>query len=116
MLTDVNLRIAKGSLTVIVGAVGSGKSSLLMGLLGEIKRVRGSVRISGSVGYCQQQTWMQSASLRDNILFGRPYDEARYAETIRVCALSRDLEVQCRAHFRYFHQYVMNLGQMLEFL
>jgi ABC-type multidrug transport system fused ATPase/permease subunit len=95
VLTDVNLCVAKGSLTVIVGAVGSGKSSLLMGLLGEIKRVRGSVKISGSVGFCAQQSWMQSASLRDNILFGRPYDAERYAETIRVCALSRDLEVRC---------------------
>jgi ATP-binding cassette subfamily C (CFTR/MRP) protein 1 len=93
VLSHVNLQIVKGSLTVIVGGVGSGKSSLLMGLLGEIRRTSGSVKIRGSVSYCQQQTWMQSASLRDNILFGAEYDPVKYKRTIEVCALSRDLEV-----------------------
>ena len=92
-LRDVQLCIPHGSLTVIVGAVGSGKSSLLSGILGEMKRRAGRVCISGSVGYCAQSAWIQNASLKDNVLFGLPYDERRYNEVIRVCELSRDLEV-----------------------
>ena len=85
--------IPKGSLTAIVGAVGSGKSSLLSGIIGEMKRTQGTVTISGSIAYCAQNAWIQNMTLRDNILFGLPYDENRYNETLRVCALESDLKV-----------------------
>jgi ABC-type multidrug transport system fused ATPase/permease subunit len=55
VLQNINVRIPKGHLTLIIGAVGSGKSSFLAGLLGEIKRTKGSVRLCGSLGYCHQQ-------------------------------------------------------------
>lgn len=58
-----------------------------------MKRVHGTVSISGSVGYCAQQAWIQNATVRDNILFGREFDQRRYDDTIRVCALTRDLKV-----------------------
>jgi ATP-binding cassette subfamily C (CFTR/MRP) protein 1 len=93
VLSDVNLRVPRGSLTIIVGAVGSGKSTLLSGILGEAQRVTGTVMLSGRVGYAPQIPWIQNASLRDNILFGKPYDAERYKKVIHVCALSRDLEV-----------------------
>jgi hypothetical protein len=51
---------------------------VLAGLLGEIRRTDGTVTLCGSVGYCSQQAWIQNASLRDNILFGLPFDAARY--------------------------------------
>jgi ABC-type multidrug transport system fused ATPase/permease subunit len=93
VLTNVSLQIPIGSLTVIVGAVGAGKSSLLQGLIGEIKRTAGSVRVHGTVAYCAQQAWIQSASLRDNILFGSPFDQAKFDSVVEACALTRDLEV-----------------------
>lgn len=92
-LDDVSFRIPKGSLTVIVGAVGSGKSSLLNGILGEMRRVGGRVQIASTVGYCPQQAWIQNATLKDNILFGREFDEQRYADAIKYCALEADIKI-----------------------
>ncbi len=67
VLSNITLHIPRGALTMIVGAVGSGKSSLLAGLLGEIKRTAGTVTIRGRVGYAAQIPWIQNASLRDNM-------------------------------------------------
>ena len=92
-LRDVNIRIPHGSLTVIVGNVGAGKTSLLSGILGEMKRRRGHVYLSGSVGYCAQSAWIQNASVKDNILFGLPLDQRRYDEVVRVCELTNDLAI-----------------------
>ena len=82
-LRDVNVEVPHGSLTVIVGAVGSGKSSLLSGILGEMKRRSGRVALCGSLGYCHQSAWIQNATLRDNVLFGLAYDEQRYNQVIK---------------------------------
>ena len=82
-LRDVNLLVPHGSLTVIVGTVGAGKSSLLSGILGEMKRRSGRVSLSGTVGYCHQSAWIQNATLRDNVLFGLPYDEQRYNQVLK---------------------------------
>ncbi len=96
-LRNISLAIPKGSLTVIVGAVGSGKSSLLCGLLGEMKRQKGSIVLSGSIGYCPQHAWIQNASVKENVLFGRTYDKQRYEQAIKVAALTKDLEVSTNA-------------------
>lgn len=56
-----------------------------------MKRLTGSVGLSGVVGYCPQQAWIQNATLRENVLFGQPFDQQRYDEAIRVAALERDL-------------------------
>lgn len=58
-LKDISLTIPRGRLTAIVGPVGSGKSSLLQGLIGEMRREKGTVKFGGSVGYCQQSAWIQ---------------------------------------------------------
>eukprot|EP00455_Lapot_gusevi_P037310 TRINITY_DN416_c0_g1_i6.p1 TRINITY_DN416_c0_g1~~TRINITY_DN416_c0_g1_i6.p1 ORF type:complete len:1330 (+),score=511.36 TRINITY_DN416_c0_g1_i6:191-4180(+) len=92
-LEDINLVIPRGKLVAIVGAVGSGKSSLLCGLLGEMTRTSGRVTISGSLGYCSQQPWIQNATLRDNVLFGLPFDQQKYDAAIKTSALKRDLKV-----------------------
>lgn len=93
VLTNVNLAVPTGSLVAIIGQVGSGKSSLLAGLLGELKRTAGTVKLRGRVAYCPQQAWIQNASVRDNILFGLPFDADKYAASICQCTLTRDLEV-----------------------
>jgi ATP-binding cassette subfamily C (CFTR/MRP) protein 1 len=92
-LSNINISIPHGSLTAVIGAVGSGKSTLLAAMLGEVRRLEGNVTLCGRVGYCPQQAWIQNTTLRNNILFGLPFDEQRYAHAIKVSALSRDLAV-----------------------
>ncbi|CCO28288.1 Oligomycin resistance ATP-dependent permease YOR1 [Rhizoctonia solani AG-1 IB] len=92
-LKDINISLPRGQLCAIVGPVGSGKSSLLQGLIGEMRREKGDVKFGGSVGYCPQTAWIQSATVRDNITFGREFDEARYWEAVRVACLQSDLDM-----------------------
>ncbi|KAI9596789.1 P-loop containing nucleoside triphosphate hydrolase protein [Syncephalis fuscata] len=92
-IRHVNVDIPHGSLVAIVGSVGSGKSSLLNALVGEMKRVEGEVIFGGSVGYCPQTAWIQNATVRDNITFGLEFDETRYNTILSDCALTRDLEI-----------------------
>ncbi|ORZ34461.1 P-loop containing nucleoside triphosphate hydrolase protein [Catenaria anguillulae PL171] len=91
-IADLNLTIRKGELVAVVGKVGSGKSSLLSALVGEMERVSGSVVLDGGVAYCPQVPWIQCTTLKENVLFGRPLDEQRYNEAIYLSALQRDIE------------------------
>uniref|UniRef100_A0A669PUM0 ATP binding cassette subfamily C member 2 n=1 Tax=Phasianus colchicus TaxID=9054 RepID=A0A669PUM0_PHACC len=90
---SVNLDIKPGSLVAVVGAVGSGKSSLISAMLGEMENIKGHINIQGSLAYVPQQAWIQNATLKDNILFGSELDEARYQKVIKACALLPDLEL-----------------------
>lgn len=92
-LKDINLSIPKGSLTAIVGEIGSGKSSLLQGLMGEMRRTEGKVTFSGSTALCAQTPWIQNATVRENIVFGQPWDEERYWNAVRDSCLEPDLEL-----------------------
>ncbi|CAL1531982.1 unnamed protein product [Lymnaea stagnalis] len=93
ILSDVTLDIPEKSLTMIVGKVGCGKSSLLSGILGEMKLLNGSVNLKGSVAYVAQQAWIQNCSVKENILFGSPLDAKRYSDILKACALERDLSI-----------------------
>ncbi|XP_027165594.1 ABC transporter C family member 4-like [Coffea eugenioides] len=93
VLKDVNFQIKKGELAAIVGTVGSGKSSLLAAVLGELKKISGKVRVCGSTAYVAQSSWIQNATIQDNILFGSPLNTKRYKEVIRACSLEKDLEI-----------------------
>ena len=77
----------------VTGPVGSGKSSLLQGLIGEMRRTAGTVRFHGSVAYCPQSAWIQNATVRENITFGRPFDEERYWKAVRDACLEADFEL-----------------------
>ncbi|KZT33501.1 multidrug resistance-associated ABC transporter [Sistotremastrum suecicum HHB10207 ss-3] len=90
-LTDLNFRVPKGAFVAIVGRVGSGKSSLLQSLIGEMRRSKGSVVFGGSVAYVPQTAWIMNATLRDNILFGQDDDEDRFNEIVRACSLEQDI-------------------------
>uniref|UniRef100_A0A8C9U3C7 Multidrug resistance-associated protein 1 n=1 Tax=Scleropages formosus TaxID=113540 RepID=A0A8C9U3C7_SCLFO len=92
-LKRINIRIPDGMLVAVVGHVGSGKSSLLSALLGEMQKQEGSVSIKGSVAYMPQQAWIQNKTLQDNILFGRELKESWYREVVEACALLPDLEM-----------------------
>ncbi|XP_059180053.1 ATP-binding cassette sub-family C member 3 isoform X2 [Centropristis striata] len=93
VLHNINVMVPQGSLLAVVGHVGCGKSSLISALLGEVEKLEGEVSIRGSVAYVPQQAWIQNATLRDNILFGKPYNEQKYRCVLEACALTPDLEV-----------------------
>ncbi|CAK5032209.1 unnamed protein product [Aphanomyces euteiches] len=91
--TDVNLTIHRGDLVVIHGKVGSGKSSLCMAICGEMKQTQGTSGVYGSIAYCSQEPWIQQMSVRDNILFGKPFDSAKYTRVVDACGLLPDFEL-----------------------
>ena len=91
VLHDVSLSIPPG-LTVILGEVASGKTALLQAMLGEMDTQSGQVkRPKGVLGYCEQSPWLQSMSIKDNILFSSPLEEDRYRQVLEACALSIDI-------------------------
>ncbi|XP_039950445.1 multidrug resistance-associated protein 1 isoform X2 [Bactrocera tryoni] len=92
-LKNIDLTVKKGTLCAIVGTVGSGKSSLIHALLGEMDKLSGRVNTVGSIAYVPQQAWIQNATLRDNILFGLQYDRKRYNRVIDACALRADIDM-----------------------
>ncbi|XP_076438711.1 multidrug resistance-associated protein 1-like [Babylonia areolata] len=92
-LTDINLQVGQGKLVAVVGPVGCGKSSLISAILGEMEKVKGTVTLRGSVAYVPQQAWIQNATVRDNILLGRPWARARYNTILSTCQLERDLTI-----------------------
>uniref|UniRef100_A0A672SK93 Multidrug resistance-associated protein 1 n=1 Tax=Sinocyclocheilus grahami TaxID=75366 RepID=A0A672SK93_SINGR len=92
-LFRINVHIPEGAFVAVVGHVGSGKSSLLSALLGEMQKQEGSVSIKGSVAYVPQQAWIQNATLKDNILFGRDGKDSWYQKVVEACALLPDLEI-----------------------
>ncbi|CAO3665762.1 unnamed protein product [Umbelopsis ramanniana] len=108
-LLDLDVTFPLGELSIICGSTGSGKTSLLLALLGEMDVESGEVYLPkktvnvdnanhndisySGVAYVAQTAWLQHKSLRDNILFGLPYDEERYNKVINACALKRDLEI-----------------------
>ncbi|XP_035694505.1 ATP-binding cassette sub-family C member 9-like [Branchiostoma floridae] len=95
-LHDINLKVLKEKLTVVVGQVGSGKSSLCSAILGEMRTLSGQVlwhKSQNSVAYGAQKPWLLNATLRDNITFGQPFDNARYQKVISACCLQPDIDI-----------------------
>ncbi|KAG0012452.1 Multidrug resistance-associated protein 1, partial [Entomortierella chlamydospora] len=90
-LQFINLAVGRGSLTAVVGRVGQGKSSLLSAMISDMYKIQGKVQISGTVAYVPQQAWIINKTLRDNIVFGKEYDEARYKRVVFACGLEPDL-------------------------
>lgn len=90
-LKDINLEAKCRQKIAVCGPVGAGKSSLLCATLGEITKTTGTVKICGSTAYVSQTSWIQSGTIRDNILYGKRMDEARYKKAIKACALDKDI-------------------------
>ncbi|GFN81887.1 ABC transporter c family protein [Plakobranchus ocellatus] len=90
-LENITIRMKPGELVAIIGPVGSGKSSLLLSILGELPLLSGTVKAYGKIAYVAQHPWVFSASVRQNIVFGAKFDKTRYEKIIKICALSRDL-------------------------
>ncbi|KAK7380437.1 hypothetical protein VNO78_32948 [Psophocarpus tetragonolobus] len=92
-LRNINLEIRYGQKLAICGEVGSGKSTLLATILGEVPMTKGSVEVSGKFAYVSQTAWIQTGTIRENILFGSDLDDYRYQETLRRSSLLKDLEL-----------------------
>ncbi|XP_068448510.1 ATP-binding cassette sub-family C member 5 isoform X2 [Clinocottus analis] len=90
-LHRIDQHIKKGSLVGICGGVGSGKTSLLSALLGQMTLLEGNVAVSGGFAYVAQQAWILNDSLKENILFGNEYDQDKYNAVLEACCLVPDL-------------------------
>ncbi|KAL7089478.1 hypothetical protein ACP275_13G188700 [Erythranthe tilingii] len=92
-LSNINLDIPIGSLVAVVGSTGEGKTSLVSAMLGELPAVAdATVVIRGDVAYVPQVSWIFNATVRDNILFGSPFEPAKYEKSIDVTSLQHDLD------------------------
>ena len=92
VLQDINFTVENGNLTVITGPVGSGKSTLLSAIAGEIPDQNWAITYNGTVVYVPQIPWIFSGTIRENVLFGEQYEEAKYNRVIEACALTQDVE------------------------
>ena len=103
VLRDITCRIKPGSLTCVIGEVGCGKSSFLSAMLGEMEALdeskvyiprgeQGSEAVNFAA-FCSQSPWVVNATLRDNIVFGRAFDQMRYDKVLDACALRADIAI-----------------------
>ncbi|KAJ7589468.1 multidrug resistance-associated ABC transporter [Mycena floridula] len=92
-LTSLNFKVPRGSFIGIVGRIGSGCSSILQAIIGEMRKTKGEVQLGGSIGYVPQTAWIRNATLRDNILFGSELSENKLRKVIKACSLEHDLDV-----------------------
>ncbi|KAF1747020.1 hypothetical protein GCK72_023478 [Caenorhabditis remanei] len=92
-LMNINFSVKRGQLVTIVGRVGAGKTSMLQALMGEMEKLSGSIALHGRLCYVPQQPWMQNNTLRQNITFGKQFDEYFYTRVLDACALYRDLQI-----------------------
>ncbi|KAH8832602.1 P-loop containing nucleoside triphosphate hydrolase protein [Flagelloscypha sp. PMI_526] len=92
-LEDINLHVRKGELVGLMGRVGDGKTSLLSAIIGEMVRSEGEVVLKGTIAYAPQTPWIQSATVRENIVFGHVWDEEFYQLVLEACALLPDLAI-----------------------
>ncbi|KAL9323166.1 hypothetical protein ACSQ67_011219 [Phaseolus vulgaris] len=124
VLNHVTLSVSQGSFVAVIGEVGSGKSSLLYSILGEMQLVRGSIYSNESIAYVPQVPWILSGTVRDNILFGKSYDPERhflnrtkrtnalyrYTDTLKACALDVDVSLMIGGDMAYIGEKGVNLS------
>ncbi|XP_072399315.1 ATP-binding cassette sub-family C member 4-like isoform X2 [Diabrotica undecimpunctata] len=92
-LIDISFDVSSSMLVAIIGPVGSGKTSILNAILGELPIKSGILEVVGSISYAPQEPWLFASTVRDNILFGEKYVEIRYKTVVDMCALTSDFNV-----------------------
>lgn len=92
-IKGLNLTFGRNELTAIIGSVGSGKSSLLAALAGDMRKTSGEVVFGASRAFCPQYAWIQNATVRENIIFGKEFKKKWYDEVVDACALRPDLDM-----------------------
>ena len=110
VLRDINLIFEKGEFVALLGGVGSGKSSLLRAIIGELKTQKGKVLSHGSIAYVSQTAFLVNDTLRNNILFGKPYDKAKYNKVLKICQLLPDLDILPSRDFTEIGERRINLS------
>ncbi|XP_071455080.1 multidrug resistance-associated protein 1-like [Hetaerina americana] len=93
VLENINLHVRRGGLLAVVGSVGSGKSSLISAILGEMEKISGRINTQGTTAYVPQQAWIQNATLRNNIIFGKEFRSQAYKHILSSCALKLDIDM-----------------------
>lgn len=111
LIDGITFECESPELIMICGQVGSGKSTLLLSLLKELHITEGSAEIRGRLGFASQTAWIFAGTLRENILFGQTFNEARYNQVIEACALKPDLDRLQYGDFTYIHQDSLSGGQ-----
>uniref|UniRef100_A0A8C2TMS2 Cystic fibrosis transmembrane conductance regulator n=1 Tax=Coturnix japonica TaxID=93934 RepID=A0A8C2TMS2_COTJA len=91
VLQDINFKIEKGELLAVSGSTGSGKTSLLMLIMGELEPSQGKIKHSGRISFSPQVSWIMPGTIKENIIFGVSYDEYRYKSVIQACQLEEDI-------------------------
>jgi ATP-binding cassette, subfamily C (CFTR/MRP), member 1 len=92
-LENINISIARNELIAVVGGVASGKSSLLAALAGDMRRTKGELKLGATRAFCPQYAWIQNATVKENVVFGKEFKKDWYAKVIEACALGPDLEM-----------------------
>ncbi|KAF7549060.1 hypothetical protein G7Z17_g6647 [Cylindrodendrum hubeiense] len=92
-LHDLSMSVKRNELVAVIGSVGSGKSSLLSALAGDMRKTEGEVVFGASRAFCPQYAWIQNTTLQKNITFGKGLDKSWYKEVVRACALQADLDM-----------------------
>ncbi|KAF5542236.1 ABC transporter [Fusarium mexicanum] len=92
-LNNISFECQRGELVGIIGSVGSGKTSLLSALAGDMRQTGGILQFAADRAYCPQYAWIQNASVRDNITFGKPFNHKLYSDVVNACALLPDFEL-----------------------
>lgn len=92
-VNNINLTVGRDELVAVIGSVGSGKTSLLAAMGGDMRKTDGSITFGANRAYCPQYAWIQNATVRDNITFGREYNRKWYDKVVDACALRPDLEM-----------------------
>jgi ABC-type multidrug transport system fused ATPase/permease subunit len=109
-LNNIDLRVKPNELIAVVGTVGSGKTSLLSALAGEMRRTSGSSKTKGRRAFCTQIAWIQNATIRDNITFGQEFIEEKYDRIIKACSLDHDLQILPHGSFTEIGERGINLS------
>ncbi|XP_056168421.1 putative ABC transporter C family member 15 [Syzygium oleosum] len=105
------INIMQGYNVAVCGSVGSGKTSLLCSMLGEIPRIAGeAIRVNGTKAYVPQSAWIQTGSVRENILFGRKFDSAFYENVVESCAMKQDIQMWSDGDLTAIGERGMNLS------
>lgn len=92
-IPNLDLTVARNELVGVIGGVGSGKTSLLAALAGDMRKTSGFVTFGASRAFCPQYAWLQNATVRDNITFGKEFDREWYNAVTEACALKADFEM-----------------------
>lgn len=110
VLTDISFSLKPGELCVVIGTVGAGKSSLLYGIMGEINQVDGLIDYKGNLAYVEQEPWILSTTVKDNIVMNNLFDQEFYDTTIQCCGLTEDFKIMTHGDLTMIGDKGLNLS------